>query len=110
MILAVAPGGSAVLTDAVPSKTLIATAEWMTIADRASELGVRGEGAGPVVDLGRVNARVLELAREQSQDIGDRLAEAGVTTRRGRARLAGPSGSAATPARWPAAASCSTAW
>lgn len=91
LVEAVAPGGSAVLTDAVPSKTLIATAEWMTIADRASELGVRGEGAGPVVDLGRVNARVLELAREQSQDIGDRLAEAGVTTRRGRARLAGPS-------------------
>src|SRR5690554_4804649 len=69
LVEAVAPGGSAVLTDAVPSKTLIATAEWMTIADRASELGVRGEGAGPVVDLGRVNARVLELAREQSQDI-----------------------------------------
>jgi pyruvate/2-oxoglutarate dehydrogenase complex dihydrolipoamide dehydrogenase (E3) component len=34
-------GGAAVLTDVVPSKTLIATAEWMTIADRAPELGIR---------------------------------------------------------------------
>ena len=37
-------GGSAVLTDVVPSKTLIATAEWMTIADRAPELGIRLDG------------------------------------------------------------------
>src|SRR5699024_11440121 len=35
-------GGSAVLTDVVPSKTLIATAEWMTATDYATELGVRG--------------------------------------------------------------------
>lgn len=90
LVEAVAPGGSAVLTDAVPSKTLIATAEWMTIAERATELGIRGEGGGPVVDLGRVNARVLELARAQSQDIGDRLAEAGVEVIAGRGRLAGP--------------------
>ena len=34
-------GGAAVLTDVVPSKTLIATAEWMTIADSAPELGIR---------------------------------------------------------------------
>ena len=47
-------GGAAVLTDVVPSKTLIATAEWMTIADRAPELGIRldgtplsGRSAGP---------------------------------------------------------------
>ena len=37
-------GGAAVLTDVVPSKTLIATAEWMTIADRAPELGIRLDG------------------------------------------------------------------
>ena len=42
-------GGSAVLTDCVPSKTLIATAEVMTLVDESVELGVRfpgGEAAG----------------------------------------------------------------
>ena len=33
-------GGSAVLTDCVPSKTLIATAELMTDVEGAAELGV----------------------------------------------------------------------
>src|SRR4051812_49542882 len=76
-------GGAAVLTDVVPSKTLIATAEWMTIADRAPELGIRldglpmagspGEGAGGLgtlvrhrIDLGAVNTRVKALAAAQS--------------------------------------------
>ena len=41
-------GGSAVLTDCVPSKTLIATAEVMTIAAGSRELGVRiGDGSEP---------------------------------------------------------------
>lgn len=39
-------GGAAVLTDVVPSKTLIATAEWMTIAERAADLGIRMELPG----------------------------------------------------------------
>ena len=34
-------GGSAVLTDVVPSKTLIATAEWLTVTEYASDLGIR---------------------------------------------------------------------
>ena len=91
LVEAVGPGGSAVLTDAVPSKTLIATAEWMTIAERAAELGVRtGAGTTFAVDLGRVNERVLELAREQSQDIRERLAEAAVEVVAGTGRLAAP--------------------
>jgi len=36
-----------VLTDVVPSKTLIATAEVMTLVDESVELGVRFPGAGP---------------------------------------------------------------
>jgi dihydrolipoamide dehydrogenase len=57
-------GGSAVLTDCVPSKTLIATAELMTDVEGAAELGVRltdheGDDATTVsVDLARVNRRV----------------------------------------------------
>ena len=58
-------GGSAVLTDCVPSKTLIATAEVMSdLADAAvTELGVafhddEGDAAtGIRVDLATVNAR-----------------------------------------------------
>lgn len=98
-------GGAAVLTDVVPSKTLIATAEWMTIAERASELGIsavgpQGEpladsaaGRAPLryrVDLARVNERVVELAQAQSDDIHDRLDREGVRVVHGTGRLDGP--------------------
>jgi len=71
-------GGSAVLTDCVPSKTLIATAEVMTSFAEAAELGVRLGGRAPdqalhaeaehalAVDLDAVDRRVLALARAQS--------------------------------------------
>src|SRR6266508_920483 len=70
-------GGSAVLTDCVPSKTLIATAEVMTAAAESAELGVvLGDGTAPGgqadavgVDLAQVNARVMKLATAQSRDI-----------------------------------------
>lgn len=100
-------GGAAVLTDVVPSKTLIATAEWMTIADRAPELGIRldgiaaaggvgpGAGVGSLVrhsiDLAAVNARVKALAAAQSADIRGRLDREGVRTVLGHGRLDGPS-------------------
>lgn len=96
-------GGAAVLTDVVPSKTLIATAEWMTIAARAPELGIRSVGdrdeAGPfAVDLGRVNERVRELAVAQSADIRARLESVGVQVVAGHARLAGPHAVVVAPA------------
>jgi NAD(P)H dehydrogenase (quinone) len=89
-------GGSAVLTDCVPSKTLIATAEAMTEAAESGELGVRiGIGEPPegqvTVDLARANARVTALAQAQSEDIADRLGREGVRVLRGRGRLDGPS-------------------
>jgi dihydrolipoamide dehydrogenase len=83
-------GGSAVLTDCVPSKTLIATAELMTDVEGANELGVMIGQDGVRVDLGRVNARVKALARAQSQDIADRLENEGVRFMNGRGSLAGP--------------------
>jgi pyruvate/2-oxoglutarate dehydrogenase complex dihydrolipoamide dehydrogenase (E3) component len=88
-------GGSAVLTDCVPSKTLIATAEVMTDAAESGELGVRlGTAANPAeqvgVDLGKVNARVTALAKAQSDDIAARLDREGVRVIRGRGRLDGP--------------------
>jgi dihydrolipoamide dehydrogenase len=86
-------GGSAVLTDCVPSKTLIATAELMADMGTAQELGVnfhdhQGDAATSIsVDLGRVNARVKRLAADQSTDIADRLDRDGVRVVTGRGRL-----------------------
>ncbi len=84
------PGGSAVLTDCVPSKTLIATAELMTEVEGANELGVLIGDGGVVVDLVRVNERVKRLALAQSVDIGSRLARDGIDVVRGRGRLESP--------------------
>ncbi len=83
-------GGSAVLTDCVPSKTLIATAELMTDVSTANELGVMIGEDGVNVDLGRVNRRVLQLAADQSADIARRLEREGVRVVQGRGRLDGP--------------------
>ncbi|HET8989405.1 MAG TPA: NAD(P)H-quinone dehydrogenase [Humibacillus sp.] len=89
-------GGSAVLTDCVPSKTLIATAELMTDVAGAAELGVNfqdqeGDAATTLrVDLARVNERVKQLAADQSADISRRLAREDVTIVEGRGRLDGP--------------------
>src|SRR6266545_4647030 len=89
-------GGSAVLTDCVPSKTLIATAEVMTEVEEAGELGVRvNDGEDDLrnsvnVDLSVVNARVKHLAQAQSEGISRRLDRDKVRVIAGRARLDGP--------------------
>ena len=89
-------GGSAVLTDCVPSKTLIATAEVMSELAGAPELGVmftdhEGDEATAIrVDLARVNERVKRLAADQSSDIERRLTRDGVRIVKGRGSLAGP--------------------
>ena len=94
-------GGSAVLTDCVPSKTLIATAEVMTRAADSGELGVRIASERPApglvsVDLGQVNDRVKRLAAAQSVDIESSLERAGVRIVRWRGSLDGPSRVVAT--------------
>ena len=95
-------GGSAVLTDCVPSKTLIATAEVMTEVAEAGELGItmrdkEGDAAsGITVDLARVNARVKQLAADQSRDIARRIDRDGVRLVHGRGRLDGPNRVVAT--------------
>jgi dihydrolipoamide dehydrogenase len=93
-------GGSAVLTDCVPSKTLIATAEVMTQVEEAGELGVRVTGdrasdnSDPAnfvrVDLSVVNNRVKRLALAQSEGISRRLDAEKVRLIHGRGRLDGP--------------------
>ena len=83
-------GGAAVLTDCVPSKTLIATAEVMNRIKNAPNLGLHlaGDGVENVVrvDLREVNDRVLNLAQAQSNDIQHRSG----TGRRGSSREARP--------------------
>lgn len=86
-------GGAAVLTDCVPSKALIATAGYMSLADTALGLGVHlideegDESRETLASLPEVNARVLDLALAQSTDIAGRLREVGVRIIEGRARL-----------------------
>ncbi|WP_211208726.1 NAD(P)H-quinone dehydrogenase [Aeromicrobium marinum] len=82
-------GGSTVLTDCVPSKTLIATSDVLTEVAGSAELGVQLPSAVRA-DLAAVNRRVLGLAGAQSRDIAARLAASGVRTIDGRARLDGP--------------------
>jgi len=85
-------GGSAVLTDCVPSKTLIATAEAIDEAAASGYLGVQINGHPAKrsefnVDLGTVNSRIMELVRAQSNGIRASLTQAGVTIIHGRGRL-----------------------
>nr|WP_185991820.1 NAD(P)H-quinone dehydrogenase [Janibacter cremeus] len=89
-------GGAAVLTDCVPSKTLIATADYLGGLEVASELGVHLEDdqgdpvAEPVAELAAINERVLGLAAAQSSDIMTRLTEVGVRVVAGSGRLESP--------------------
>jgi pyruvate/2-oxoglutarate dehydrogenase complex dihydrolipoamide dehydrogenase (E3) component len=81
-------GGSAVLTDVVPSKTLIATADAMRRVAGAREFGVRvGGDSDASADLSVVNSRLLALAKDQSTDIHTGLERAGVRVVLGEGRL-----------------------
>ncbi|HWL36615.1 MAG TPA: NAD(P)H-quinone dehydrogenase [Frankiaceae bacterium] len=95
-------GGACVLTDCVPSKTLIATSDAMTDLATAGSLGIRFRKAGDAtwededpdappeavsVDPPTVFARVKTLALQQSLDITQRLAREGVHVVQGSGRL-----------------------
>ncbi len=87
-------GGSAVLTDVVPSKTLIATSDLMTRVEEASALGVRfGTNDGKAIkraDIRAVNERLLGLAHQQSEDIRAGLEQLGVRIIMGEGKLLTP--------------------
>ncbi|HWI31525.1 MAG TPA: NAD(P)H-quinone dehydrogenase, partial [Microbacterium sp.] len=89
-------GGSAVITDVVPSKTLIATADAAVAISEATDLGVeffaKDAGGKPLkpqvaINLAAVNKRLLSLARQQSDDMRSSLVEAGVRIISGHGRL-----------------------
>ncbi|WP_460003199.1 NAD(P)H-quinone dehydrogenase [Microbacterium xylanilyticum] len=92
-------GGSAVLTDVVPSKSLIATADAAVAISEASDLGVqfyaKGAEGKPLkpqiaINLAAVNKRLMALAGQQSEDMRTALLDAGVTMLSGHGRLDGP--------------------
>jgi len=88
-------GGSAVLTDVVPSKALIATADAANAVRHATDLGIRfksdGASVNPEVDidLGAINQRLLSIAAEQSADMSAELTSQGVRLIHGSGRLDG---------------------
>ena len=92
-------GGSAVLTDVVPSKSLIATAEASNAVKEAADLGVQFYAKGSqekavkpnvAINLQAVNKRLLGLAAQQSEDMRSNLIDAGVNLVQGEGRLDGP--------------------
>jgi pyruvate/2-oxoglutarate dehydrogenase complex dihydrolipoamide dehydrogenase (E3) component len=81
-------GGASVLTDCVPSKTLIAAAGTMTSVRDSVVLGLQGADLATVsLDLASVNHRVKGLAMAQSADIHARLVAQGVRILSGEGRL-----------------------
>jgi pyruvate/2-oxoglutarate dehydrogenase complex dihydrolipoamide dehydrogenase (E3) component len=81
-------GGACVLTDCVPSKTLIETSNAMTMLNRAPGLGIATGGLA-IVNAARLYERITDLARAQSRDIAARLAAEDVKVIKARGRLAG---------------------
>ncbi|MGV1003271.1 MAG: NAD(P)H-quinone dehydrogenase [Candidatus Nanopelagicales bacterium] len=82
-------GGSAVLTDCVPSKALLAVAESAAERQLGEPLGLGAPGHA-AADLALINRRIRALANAQSADISTRLTAAGVTLVAGHARFTGP--------------------
>ena len=91
-------GGAAVLTDVVPSKSLIATAVGVQAVRDSGRLGVQafvpGGDGKPVrpeiaVNLAAVNKRLLAMAGAQSTDMLQALERAGVRVVQGEGRLDG---------------------
>jgi pyruvate/2-oxoglutarate dehydrogenase complex dihydrolipoamide dehydrogenase (E3) component len=97
-------GGACVLTDCVPSKTLIATSSMMAALEGTRDLGIRFEGpAEPTAvtpadqhpahawaDALKINSRIRRLAQAQSADVAARLAAEGVDVISGTGRLVSP--------------------
>jgi NAD(P)H dehydrogenase (quinone) len=82
-------GGACVLTDCVPSKTLIETSNAMTLLNRSAGLGIATGGLA-TVNAARLYERITDLARAQSADITARLAAEGIKVIKAKGRLIGP--------------------
>jgi NAD(P)H dehydrogenase (quinone) len=86
-------GGACVLTDCVPSKTLIESSSTMTSLRRSASLGLQledGKNPGLDVDAPALYTRIKALAAAQSNDITEHVAAEGVRIIPARGRLKGP--------------------
>ncbi|AKU16157.1 NAD(P)H-quinone dehydrogenase [Luteipulveratus mongoliensis] len=87
-------GGAAVLTDCVPSKALIATADFLSRFESAGRLGVGFEGneddQHAEANVTQVNSRIMDLAAAQSRDIQAQLESVGVRVIRGSGHISAP--------------------
>ena len=88
-------GGACVLTDCVPSKTLIETSSTVTVLNGSADLGIRAgtgwPGGWPAGRRGtRLHGRIKALAQAQSADVAARVAAEGVEVIDGTACLPGP--------------------
>jgi len=86
-------GGACVLTDCVPSKTLIESSVTMTSLGRSASLGLQlanGDNPEVCVDAPALYARIKALAAAQSHDIAERVAAEGVRIIHARGRLTSP--------------------
>ncbi len=86
-------GGACVLTDCVPSKTLIESSSTMTSLGRAASLGLQlADGGNPVlgVDAPALYTRIKALAADQSNDIAEHLEAEGIRVIQARGRLLDP--------------------
>ena len=85
-------GGACVLSDCVPSKTLIATSGLMAALEGSAGLGIRLDAASAraAVDAPRLYARVRALAGAQSADVASRMAAEGIEVLAATGRLTGP--------------------
>ncbi len=81
-------GGSANLWDCIPSKAMIATGGVMSLARRASAMGLTQ--LEPGVDLGAMRRRVADIEDHLEASLTELLASQGVRVIEGSGRLKGP--------------------
>ena len=83
-------GGNCTMTDAVPSKTLLTTADAMLEVGRAVESGLDFQHGLPRVNLRRALARARAVALHQSRGVRERMDGMNIRVLPGRGHLTGP--------------------
>ncbi|MDX6592421.1 MAG: hypothetical protein QOJ13_1617 [Gaiellales bacterium] len=83
-------GGNCTMTDAIPSKTLLTTADAMLEISRASERGVDFARGFPEVNLRRTLAHARAVALHQSRGVRERMDGTNVKILPGHGRVTSP--------------------
>jgi NAD(P)H dehydrogenase (quinone) len=89
-------GGNCTMTDAIPSKTLLTTADAVIEVARAKEDGLDFAHGFPEVNLRRALARARAVALHQSRGVRERMDGVNVQVLPGRGRVTGPNELVAT--------------